>query len=339
MKKFLKFLLILIVVVVGGLLIAGLIMPTTVFVSRTTLIKGSKEAVFEQMVKFTNWEAWSPWLALDTNAVLTYEGTDGTVGSSYTWDSQNGDVGKGKTTNTGIDGTAMNFHIDFMRPFENVADGTISAADSAGMVRANWRLNIRCPFPFNALQLFPFLSMEKMVGKAFEQGLAKMKVIVESNPTPTVETPRVEITEADYPAHVFAGIRKTVGWSDIGPFFGESMGILGKNVGEKINGAAVGLYYTWDTVNKQTDMVAAFPVSDTIKGLKGVSFIRQEASKALMAVHKGPYTNMKDTHMALGKEVAARGKMQVLVVEEYITGMHEQPDSTQWVTNIYYLVK
>ncbi len=336
MKKVLKFILIVVLVLVTGVLIAGLVMPKDVEITRTELINAPKEQVFEQIVKFRNWPNWSYWHAMDTGMKLTYEGTDGEPGSSYTWLSD--ESGNAKLSNTSVTGTAMKFHIDFYKPFENKADGDFIVTDTAGMSKVTTHFKTTCPFPLNGMQIFPFMNMKRMLDIAFEEGLKKMKAHTEAQPR-VAATPAIEIKEVDYPAHVFAGIRKTVGWGDISTFFGESMGILGNSVGEKINGPAAGLYYTWDTLNKQTDMVAAFPVSDTIKGLKGVSFIRQEASKAFMAVHKGPYTNMMNTHMAISKEVELKGKTPTLTIEEYVTGMQEQPDSNQWVTNIYYLVK
>ncbi len=337
MKKILKFILILVILLIVGLLIAALVMPNDITVTRSALITAPKEAVFEQMVKFKNWPHWSPFYEMDTTATLMYSGEDGTEGSYYTWESKKDDVGSGKMANKGVSGTKFDYHLDFYKPFESQADGYFSASDSAGGTKATWSFSTHMPFPMNALQVFPFMDMKKMLGESFDKGLAKMKAYVESNPG--TAAPAMEIKEVDYPAHVFQGIRQTVSWDNIGKFFGESMGQLGAGIGDKIAGPGTGLYYTWDTVNHNADMVAAFPVSDTSKKVKGSIIIRQDPSKAFMIEHKGPYGGMMGAHMALGKEVAAKGKTVSLVVEEYIVGMPAETDSTKFVTNIYYLVK
>lgn len=338
MKKFLKFLLIAIIVLIVGILIAGLVMPNEVSVTRSTLINAPKEAVFEQMVKFRNWPHWSPFYELDTTATLTYSGEDGTAGSYYTWESKKDDVGAGKMTNKAVEGTKFDYDLNFIKPWESQAHGYFSATDSAGGTKATWSFTTHMPFPFNAMQLFPFMNMEKMLGESFDKGLGKMKAYVESNPSATGSA-IYEIKEVDYPAHIFQGFRKTVGWNDIGSFFGQSMGQLGAGLGDKIAGPGTGLYYSWDTVNHSTDLVAAFPVSDTTKVVKGSVIVHQEASKALLLEYKGPYGNMMAAHGALQKEITAKGKMSTLVVEEYVVGMPVEQDSTKWVTNIYYLVK
>ncbi|MCD6011551.1 MAG: hypothetical protein K0Q79_1413 [Flavipsychrobacter sp.] len=335
MKKILKFLLILIIVLIAGVLIAGLVMPKEVFVTRTELMNASKEQVLEQTAKFKNWPNWSYWHAMDTGMKLTYEGVDGEPGSFYTWESDQS--GRAKLSNTGVSGNSMKFHIDFYKPFENTADGEFIITDTAGMSKITWNFKTTCPFPMNGLQIFPFMDMKRMLGTAFEEGLKKMKAHIESEPKAPAAT--MEIKEVDYPAHIFQGIRKTVSWNDIGQFFGESMGLLGAGIGDKIAGPGTGLYYTWDTAKHNSDMVAAFPVSDTTKKVKGSVIIHQEASKALMLEHKGPYGGMMGAHMALGQEVAAKGKTVSLVIEEYIVGMPAEMDSTKFVTNIYYLVK
>jgi effector-binding domain-containing protein len=336
MKKFLKFLLVLIIVLVVGLLIAGLVMPKDITVSRSTLIKAPKEAVFAQIVLFKNWPNWSPFYRMDTAMKITYTGKDGTAGSTYSWESKSSDVGAGTMTNKNVAGTKMDYHLDFLKPFKNQADGYMQASDTAGITKVTWSFSMHCGFPFNALQLFPFMNMDKMVGGSFESGLATMKRYVEIHPSMPSD---VEITEVDYPAHVFEGIRKVVGRNDMSKFFMDSYETLGQGMGDKISGSPVGLYYTWDTVNKNADMAAAFPVSDTSKAVDGATFIHIDQSKALMTVQKGGYSSAPKYHGALMKEVAARGKIQTVTIEEYLVGPGKEPDSTKWITNIYYLIK
>jgi hypothetical protein len=61
--------------------------------------------------------------------------------------------------------------------------------------------------------------------------------------------------------------------------------------------------------------------------------------KAAMAVHKGGYSSLPATHMAIGKYVGMHGKVPALTLEEYQVGIATEPDSTKWITNIYYLMQ
>ncbi len=336
MKKVFKFMLVLIMILGAGLLIAGMIMPKDIIVTRIILIKAPKDAVFEQMVKFKNWPNWSPWYALDTAAKITYSGTDGTTGCGYSWESKIKDVGAGTMTNSAVTPTQIDFHIDIREPYVTSSDATLKVSDSAKMTKATWILSTHCTFPMNALQLFPFMNIEKMIGNSFETGLAKMKRYVESNAVPVSD---VAIKEVDYPAHIFLGMRQVVNWVDIMKYFDDFKNNVEKEIADKANGPVTGLYYTWDTAHKNTDMVAAFPVSDSTKKLMGTTFINLEPSKALLSVYKGGYSGMMKVHMALAKELAKKGKPSSLVIEEYLAGPKQEPDSNKWVTNVYYLYK
>jgi len=331
MKKFFIFLAILIGIAIAAVCILGAIAPKDVRVSRSIIIKAPKEAVFEQMVKFKNWTNWSPWYKMDSTMNITYSGTDGQPGSGYKW--LGGEkTGAGEMKNLSVNGTAMNFSISFIEPHSGKAQGILQAADTAGATKATWTFDIHNEFPMNAMGVF--MNMDKMLGGDFESGLSNMKKYVENH-----LGPQIEIKEVDYPAHIYEGVRQVVFWNEMMKFFGDNLGMLAKGLGGKITGPASGIYYDWDTVNQRADIVVAFPVYDTMMPVKGASFTHVDASKAYMAVQKGDYSGLMEVHKALAKYCIEKGKMVALYVEEYPVGPLQEPDSTKWVTNVYYLVK
>ena len=334
MKKFLRFLVVFLVLVIVIMFALALYEPQDVLVMRSVLIKAPKEAVFEQMVKFRNWTNWSPWYLMDTSMKMTFSGNDGQPGSGYQWKGQENKTGAGSMTNTGVSGTSMNFDIQFTAPREGKASAVLSAKDTAGMTRATWNFSMHVSFPFNAMDAF--LNMDKMLGGDFEAGLATMKKYVESHTTPALV---IDVKEVDFPAHVYEGIRQKVAMSDMLKFFADSYVTLGKALGPKIAGPAAGIYFTWDTVNKSSDMAAVFPVIDTSKPADGATILHAGPAKAYMAVLKGGYGNEMLYHNAIAKRLAEKGMKQTMVIEEYIEGPFHQPDSNKWVTNIYYMVQ
>ena len=337
MKKFLRFLIVLLVVVAAAVLILALVEPNDIVVSRSTMIKAPKEAVFEQMVLFKNWPNWSPWYKMDPNSKMTYSGTDGQPGSSYHWVGTKTKTGEGTMKNVSVNGTTIDFEVNIDEPRKGSATGFLKAIDTAGMTKAMWSFSMHMPFPLNAMCVF--MNMDKMLGGDFENGLANMKQYVESHAV--ASSSDVEITEVDYAAHLYEGFRKIVRWTDIGKFSQESFPVLGKELDGKIAGPSTELYYTWDTVNKNTDMAACFPVSDTTKPVKDAAIIHVTASKAYMAIMKGPYSNDNEMkyHSALDRYMTEKCQKHSVVIEEYIVGPYQEKDSTKWVTNIYYLVR
>jgi len=333
MKKFIRFVVVLLLVVVAAIAILCMVEPTHIPITRTIIIKAPKEAVFEQIVNFKNWHRWSPWDRMDSTMKITYAGTDGQPGSSFSWDG-NDKVGSGQMTDSAVSGTQMNFIMNIYKPMANTASGYFKLEDTAGMTKVTWELTASSPRPWNAVNAF--MNMDKLLGGDFEAGLANMKEYVEAHTTPSAD---VAIKEVDYPAHIFQGVRSTISWADMMKFNTDNYALLQKQLGSKTTGPHTGIYFTWDTVNKNSDMAVVFPVADSTTSISGTTFIATPASKAVMAVLKGGYSSEMKYHNAITQYMHAKGQTLNYVIEEYPVSPQTEPDSNKWVTNIYYLIK
>jgi hypothetical protein len=334
MKKLARYTLILLLLIVVTVLILAVVEPTSIPVTRTIIIKAPKDVVFDQIVKFKNWPNWNPWQRYDSAMKTTYQGTDGQPGSGFSWEG-NDKVGTGEMKDSAVNGTQMVFVMNMLKPMKNSAAGYLKTEDTAGMTRVTWEMTAHMPFPMNAMDAF--MNMDKLLGADFEAGLSNMKQYIESHSA--ASTGDIEVKEADYPAHIFEGMRGMVNWADMTKFFANSYSLLGKDIGTKINGPGTGLFFVWDTVNKRADMAAVFPVSDTTMPVKGATFMYAGPAKAVMAVQKGGYSTSMKYHNAIMSYMAARGQQYSIVIEEYAVTSHDEPDSNKWVTNIYYLEK
>jgi Polyketide cyclase / dehydrase and lipid transport len=335
MKKFVQFVIGLVLIVLLAIFVIGLVEPREVVIMRSTVIRAPKEVVFDQIMRFKNWTNWSPWYKMDSDKIkISYAGTDGVAGSSYHWEGSD-KTGAGDMKNIGVDGTQMNFEMNIIRPLDKTIEGYIKVTDTAGMARVVWRMEVKMSYPFNAALLL--LNFDKFFGGDLDAGLANMKQYVEvHNTVPIINT---EVKEVDYAAHTFEGIRRVVPWSDLMKFFSDSYSIVAQDVDGKIDGTMVGIFYTWDTVNKQTDAMAAFPVTDTTAPVAGTAFVHAGPAKAVMAVEKGGYSHSKLYHDAIQRYMAAHNMRPAMVVEEYVVNYKQQADSNKWVTNIYYLAQ
>lgn len=331
MKKVLAFIGILILVVIVAVIVLGIIEPKDVTIQRNTIIKADKGYVFDEVSKFKNWPHWSPWFAADSTIKVTYQGEDGQPGSSYHWVGDEKKTGEGDMRNTGIKDGEMDFKISFIKPFKSEATGMLQTTDAGnGETKVTWTMHSHMNFPMNAV--LACMNMDKMVGKDFEHGLANLKAYAEAN-----ATGYVAIQDAQFPGHIYAGIRKTMPMADMMKFFADSYGMLGKALNSQIAGPAAGLFYKWDTVARQTDMAAVFPVMDTTKPVKGVAFINIPASKAYMVEYVGGYSGSAKAHTALMKHVMEKNAKLSLVIEEYKVGPYQSKDSNKYVTDVYYL--
>lgn len=333
MKKFAIFAIVTIIIVLLAILVLAIAEPTDITVSRSVLIKAPKDSVFAQMAIYKNWPNWIPWYQMDSSMKMTFTGAEGQAGSGFHWSGDEHKTGDGEIRTDAINGTEMAYSMSFLKPNKGSAAGTLLAKDTAGMTLATWTLVMHTPFPKNAMNAF--INMDKLLGDDFTAGLNNMKQHVEGRFAAT----DAAIKEIDFPEFNYAGIRQVVGWNDLMHFFETTYAKLDKELNQKTNGSAVGIFYNWDTTKKQADIAAAFPISDTVNLPKDLTIFHAGPAKAYMAVEKGGYSGAANIHGLLQHHVAAAGKRPLLVMEEYVIGPFQQADSTKWVTNIYYLVQ
>lgn len=82
-------------VVVFLLLAVGVLLPSKRHLERSIMIDAPASLVFGQINNFRNWQNWSPWMDIDPDASVTYEGPEEGLGSTMIWTSENPQVGKG----------------------------------------------------------------------------------------------------------------------------------------------------------------------------------------------------------------------------------------------------
>lgn len=166
-----------IIVAVAGLLGYAAIQPDNFRVQRSAAIKAPPEKIFGLLNDFHQWGSWSPWEKLDPAMTKTHSGASNGKGAIYEWEG-NKQVGKGRMEITEASSPAkLMIKLDFIKPFEshNTAEFTLDRQSDATNV--TWAMLGQKPFMFKVMGLF--MSMDKMIGKDFETGLANIKGIVE----------------------------------------------------------------------------------------------------------------------------------------------------------------
>jgi uncharacterized protein YndB with AHSA1/START domain len=169
------------VVAVAGLLAVAATKPDTFRVQRSATIQAPPERIFPLINDFHSWGAWSPWEKLDPALRRTHSGAANGRGAVYEWEG-NKKVGKGRMeiTESSPPGKIA-IKLDFLKPFEahNTAEFTLEPQGNSTNV--TWSMVGQLPYLFKVMTVF--FSMDKMIGKDFETGLANMKSITEKQAT------------------------------------------------------------------------------------------------------------------------------------------------------------
>lgn len=105
-------------------------------------------------------------------------GTDGEVGAVSTWKGTK-DVVEGEQEITKvIEGQRVEGQLRFFKPWKSHSDCYMDLVETTNTTcKVTWGFTGRATFPFSIMMIF--MSMDKMVGKDFEEGLQSLKQLVE----------------------------------------------------------------------------------------------------------------------------------------------------------------
>jgi hypothetical protein len=168
---------IIVVVLLAGVLIFAATKPDTFRVERAASIKAPPEKIFAILNDFQKWGSWSPWEKKDPAMKRTLGAATSGKGAQYAWEG-NKDVGKGSMEIAeSLPSSKLTIKLDFIEPFEghNTVDFTLEPKGDSTNV--TWTLH--GPMPFISKVISVFCSMDSMIGKDFEAGLASLKAIAE----------------------------------------------------------------------------------------------------------------------------------------------------------------
>ena len=165
-------------IVIVGILVYASRQPDSFRVERSTTISAEPAQVFDHIISFHRWADWSPWEHKDPAMRRTISGSDSGVGAVYEWEG-NRDVGQGRMEITHTKpGELITIKLDFLKPFQahNIAEFTLSGDQETAVTWA-----VFGPSPFMSKVMGMFMNMDKMIGKDFDAGLAKLKSVVEDH--------------------------------------------------------------------------------------------------------------------------------------------------------------
>jgi len=177
--KFLKYLGLGVVGIIVLILITASFLKKDYNVERDITISKPKDSVFAYIKYLKNQGNYSKWAKMDPNSKMEYKGTDGTVGFSYTWNSQIKDVGQGEQTIKKIvENESIDYELHFIKPFEGLADAYLTTETVGNnQTKVRWGFTGHMKYPFNIFLLV--MNMDKLIGDDLSVGLTNLKGILD----------------------------------------------------------------------------------------------------------------------------------------------------------------
>jgi len=159
------------------ILLAGYLLPRNAHIERSIRIDRPAASVFAIVNSMRQFPKWSPWQDLDPNMKQKFDGPAEGVGAKMSW-SGNDKVGSGTQIITGsAPDQRVNFDVDFGKM--GVAKAAISLIPAGNSTDVTWTLD--ADMGAGPIGRYFGLMMDRMVGKDYATGLARLKRLSESN--------------------------------------------------------------------------------------------------------------------------------------------------------------
>lgn len=165
------------VVAVAAVLLFALTRPDSFRVERRIVIQADAARIQPLIADFHRWADWSPWEKLDPVMHRDFGGPASGVGATYAWQG-NKDVGSGRMAVREATPLRVAIQLDFIEPFEGHNTAEFTLAPQAAGTEVLWAMH--GPMPYVSKLMTVFVSMDSMIGKDFEKGLAQLKTAAEA---------------------------------------------------------------------------------------------------------------------------------------------------------------
>jgi hypothetical protein len=158
---------------------AGPLNADTFRVERSILIDAPADAIFPHIDDFHAWADWSPYEKMDANLAKTYSGPARGKGAAYAWVGKKAGSGSMEIVQS-LTPSKVVIRLDFTRPMtaHNTAEFTLEPQGSG--TKVTWAMY--GPNTLMSKVMGLFLSMDKLVGPQFEEGLQSLKRLSETAP-------------------------------------------------------------------------------------------------------------------------------------------------------------
>jgi hypothetical protein len=169
------------ILIILGLLIVGLLAfaatrPRSFRVARTKQVDAPPDRIQPHIADFHRWVEWSPYEALDPDMQKTFSGAERGTGAVYQWEGDKAGAGRMEI----VDASPQRVGIDlqFTKPFAAHNQAEFTLTPSGGGTAVTWAMTGDLSYVMRVMGIF--VSMDNLVGKDFEAGLANLKRVVET---------------------------------------------------------------------------------------------------------------------------------------------------------------
>ncbi len=257
-------------------------MPKT-HISRSKLINAPIEAAYKAVVNLDEWEAWSPWMMMEPEAVVTVAPDK----QSYSWVGKR--VGEGHMAITDkVENKSARYDLTFLKPFKSKAKVGMDVKEVEGGTQVTWTMDSQLPF----FLFFMKKMMESFVGMDYERGLNNLKDYVEDG---EVHSKLNFIGKHEYAGCDYVGIKRDCALDDMPSLMQSDFEGLATWAAENdLNPADMFcIYHDYNPMKGKCSYTAAVPYKEMpLQTPLGYVFGTQAPTQLYTVEHVGPYEHL-----------------------------------------------
>ena len=331
-----KYIIIASVVLAGlmGFIILNLSSPSTYKTEKEIKVSGNYALAYIILNGVNDWPKWYSWQKEAPAMRFTPGGRDVNVGASFNF--KGPVIGEGTTIiQESLKDSLITARISSNKlPSDLLCSWSILPENNAS-VYVTFRARLAKPIPF--YKRYFYKSLDKQLEKRFDRDLAGMKDYMEG----LIKT-QFGMSREAYGEKYYVGIREPIVNSKIPSFYARVYPKIYAYL-DSLNitptGPPVGLTYDWDGENNYVYIMAALPVPNKIKVRPGFECEKVGGTQCIKLAHYGFYSTLRNAHVKLDYIVRNLNlQLDAPIIEEYVTSPSQEPDTSKWLTNIYYLI-
>jgi hypothetical protein len=163
-------------VVLAGILLYAATLPDDFRVSRSARINATPEKIFPLIANLREFDTWNPFARQDPGIKITYAGPDSGPGAKSTFEDNR--VGKGQLEIAGaVSPSQVDMILQMEKPIAARNKIAFVLKPDGAATDVSWTMSGDRPYIGKVIAAV--VSMDRMVGTPFEQGLAALKARVE----------------------------------------------------------------------------------------------------------------------------------------------------------------
>ena len=338
--KALKYFFFLLLIILIGFTMYVAVQPNSFEVSRTRTINAPASVIYNHVIDFKNWEAWSSWAESDPDLKISFSDISKGVDAAYSWENKDG-------TGTMTTHTA--------NPYENIQQ-TIQASDfpssevswdftpnEDNSTHVTWRIIANdLPFAFKIRSVL-MGNVEEKIGPHYERSLEKLdSIVVADMKKYSIEMNGFTEHSGGYYIYKTTSCKINNLKDNIDDLLHDVTTYATEN-NLNISGFPFVYYHKYDLENNAVMFSCCLPTTSKIITTENDILTGQLTPfKTLKTTLTGDYSHLQEAwDMSMkyitnsGYEIHEDGPM----LETYITDAKKVPNPAEWQTSIYIALK